>query len=465
MTKKVIVFIFTILFSISAFVQSDTTYANYDCLALTSSSSAAMKSYCQNELAEIEAELAHLLELQKKQQAQTGTLIGDVNYLQSQINALKTKIQARSRLIAELKVAITEKVSTINSLNKKIEREHESIAQLIRNTNEFDNKNLLHLILSDQSISAFYGDLESYASIKKAVKASVDNIRGIKTETEVAKTDLEKKQDAEADAKAELEYAHQKISVTEKEKKQLLAISKNQEAEYKKLADAKKAEIDRIKSALIQFQGSGIENRKISFGEAYEYAKQASAKTGVRTALILAIMQQETGFGRDFGGCYVTDLTTGDGKGKTSGIFYEKVMGSGSLSHFSDITKSLGLSWETTPVSCPIDLKKKGTATVYYEGRGFGGAMGYTQFIPSTWVLVEARVRSYLGVATANPWDPRHAVTATAVFLQDLGAAKRTFSAEYNAACRYFGSCSSYAPSVMNKATLIQLDIDKIEGL
>lgn len=441
------------------------TQAAINCLAITTSSSEKDKNYCKNELAQIEAELAELLQKQKEQQKQTGTLKGDVDYLASQINALKTKIKARALAIAQLKVNIAEKASKIKSLSSKIEREHESLSQLLRNTNEFDNENLVGLILSDDSISSFYSDLESYNSIQEAVKNSIDIINGVKVETEVAKQDLEKKQDAETDAKAELENAQKKVAVSEAEKKKLLSISQQTEAAYQLLAAEKKAQADRIRSALIQFQGSGIENRKISFGEAYDYAKLASSKTGVRSALILAIMQQETSFGKDFGGCYVTNLTTGDGKNKTTGVFYEKVMGSGSLPYFPIITKNLNLDWMTTPVSCPIDLKKRGTATVYYEGRGYGGAMGYTQFIPSTWMLVEERVRSFLGVSTANPWDPKHAVMATAVFLQDLGAAKNTFTTEYNAACRYFGSCSSYAPSVMGKAATIQLDIDKLEGV
>ncbi len=232
-----------------------------------------------------------------------------------------------------------------------------------------------------------------------------------------------------------------------------------------KIAAEKKAQAEKIRKALIKFQGSGISSKAISFGEAYDYAKKAASKTGVRAALILAIMQQETGFGNNVGGCYVSDLTTGNGIGIQSGSFYERVMGSGSLSHFKRITENLGLDWNKTPVSCPIDIKGRGTATKYYDGRGFGGAMGYTQFIPSTWVLVESRVNSYLGVKTANPWNPEHAVMATSIFLQDLGASSQTYTAEYNAACRYYGACSTYASSVLKKATNIQLDINKLESL
>ena len=173
-----------------------------------------------------------------------------MDYLTAQINALKVKIKARALVIAQLKVDITDKTNTITSLSAKIDREHESLAQLLRNTNEFDNENLVNLILSDDSISNFYSDLESYNSIKQAVKASVDIINGVKTQTEAAKQDLEKKQNAETDAKAELESAQKTVTKVEADKKQLLAISKQKEAAYQQLAAQKKAQADKIRSAL-----------------------------------------------------------------------------------------------------------------------------------------------------------------------------------------------------------------------
>ena len=178
MGKRTIVFIFLIaVFSLPTL----RVKAVFDCLTLTASSGQNDRDYCRNELTQIEAELADLLNKQKEQQKATGTLKGDVAFLTSQINALKTKIKARGLVIAELKVNITEKVNTIQSLSEKIYREHKSLAQLLRNTNEFDKENITHLILSDNSISDFYSDLESYDSIKKVIKNSLYVINEVKT--------------------------------------------------------------------------------------------------------------------------------------------------------------------------------------------------------------------------------------------------------------------------------------------
>jgi len=433
--------------------------AAFDCLTLNSSSSADEKSYCKNELADIEAELVKLLELQKQQKKQTGTLVGDVNYLTSQINALKSKIQSRALVIAHLKVAITEKISTITSLNKKIAREHESIAQLLRNTNSFDDENLVHLVLSDATISNFYSDLESYSSIKKAVQKSVDTIRGVKTENEAAKSDLEKKRNAETDAKAELENAERKVALSEAEKKSLLAISKQTEASYQKLAAEKLAQANKIRAALFPLAGIST---KIDFGTAFIYAKNAKDATGIDPAFLLAVLTQESNLGGNVGQCLLTDLKTGAGVGKNTGTSFPNVMKpmglpgrKGDIDDFLAITSKLGREWEQTPVSCPI----AGVA-------GYGGAMGPAQFIPSTWGGYVSRFKTVLG-HDADPWAPRDAFFASAIFLTDLGAVGDSASAQNIAACKYYGtggaSCS-YGRSVMTLKAKIQADIDLLSS-
>ncbi len=430
-----------------------------DCLTINSASPQADRDFCKRELADIEAQLKELLKKQQAQQKQTGTLKGDVDYLNSQINALKAKIKARSLVIAQLKVSIKEKANKIENLSEKIKNEHESLSQLIRNTNEFDelNNEIIYLMLSNGSVSDFYSDLESYVSIKKAIKQSVDNIRGIKNETEEQKKDLEIKQNQETDAKAELEEAQKKVSQSEAEKKTLLEISKKKESEYQKLAAEKKARADKIRSALFSLAGT---SQKIEFGVALQYANDASKLTGIDPAFLLAILTQESNLGANVGQCYLKNTTTGAGVGKNTGTPFSNVMKpmglpgrKGDIDDFLAITSRFGLKWDQTPISCPIA-----------GAGGYGGAMGPAQFIPTTWKLFENRLKNLLG-HDANPWTPKDAFMASAMYLTDLGAKGNSASSQQIAACKYYGtggaSCS-YSKSVMNFKSKIQADIDYI---
>jgi len=448
MIRKIIIAFFVLIFVFPSFFASKAK-ADFDCLTLNISSYQADKIYCQDQLNQIEAELNDLLNKQAEQKKQTGTLKGDVDYLNSQINALKVKIKARALVIAQLKVDITDKTNTIKSLSQKIEREHESLAQLLRNTNEFDNENLVNLILSNDSISNFYSDLESYNSIKEAVKASVDVINGVKTQTEIVKQNLQKKQNAETDAKAELESAQKTVAQSEAEKKQLLAISKDKEAAYQKLAAQKKAQADKIRSAL--FSLAGI-SQKIDFGTALTYANEVKSKMGVDPAFLLAIMTQESNLGANVGQCYLKNPDTGAGVGKNTGTPFANVMNPvRDVPPFLSITGNFQFNAYQTAVSCPI--AKTG---------GYGGAMGPAQFIPSTWQLFAGRLKTILGYE-ANPWSPLDAFMASGMFLSDLGAVGNSQSAQNRAACSYYGtkgSSCSYSRSVAKLKAGIQANID-----
>ena len=427
--------------------------AAVNCLTLTPSSSDTDKNYCKQELVQIEAQLQELLVKQAEQQKNTGTLTGDVKYLTSQINALKTKITARSLAIAQLKVSITKKSSKITTLLQQIDSQHQSIAQLLRNTNDLDNESFVNLVLANQDISSFYADVESYASIKKSIQDSIDQIRGIKSQTEAEKIALQQQQNSETDAKSELESAQAKVAKSELDKQQLLSISKQKEASYKALAAQKKAQADKIRAALFPLAGT---SQKIDFGTALRYANEAKTKTGIDPAFLLAIVTQESNLGANVGQCYLTDPTTGAGKGKNTGTPFVNVMKpTRDVPPFLAITSALGFNAFQTPVSCPI----AGVA-------GWGGAMGPAQFIASTWQLFAARLQSALG-HYANPWAAEDAFMASSMYLTDLGGVGTSASAQNNAACKYYGSGGGncyYSKSVQTLRANIQADIDLLNN-
>jgi peptidoglycan hydrolase CwlO-like protein len=426
---------------------------SFDCVSdLRNTSSAQEKQFCQNELNLLMQEQANLEATLKVTQKETGTIKGDVAYLTSQINALKAKVKSRGVAIATLKVSISEKSSTIVNLSKKIESEKASLGQLLRNTNEADNQNFVHLVFSDETLSGFYSDMESYASIKQAIKKSVETITGVKVETEVQKADLQKKQDAETDAKAELEVAQKKVTQSETEKKKLLALNQKKESDYQKLLSEKKIKADKIRNALFSLAGS---SKSIPFSEALAYANEAKGKTGIDPAFLLAILTQESNLGANVGKCYLTNPDTGAGIGVNTGKIFPNVMKpTRDVGPFLEVTKALGFDPYKSIVSCPIVSK------TYWNSGSFGPA----QFLPSTWKIFIPRLEALLG-HYPNPWSPEDAFMASAIYLTDLGGIGESVSVQKRAACKYNGgggasaSCY-YGKSVNALKNKIQADID-----
>ena len=106
--------------------------------------------------------------------------------------------------------------------------------------------------------------------------------------------------------------------------------------------------------------------------------------------------------------------------------------------------------------------------------RGWGRAMGPAQFIASTWVLFEDRVAAAIGDSTPSPWDPQAAFMAAGLYLSDLGADSSSYTAQKNAACKYYSgkSCgyvtgaTAYGNSVLALASKIQTtEIDQLAGI
>lgn len=419
----------------------------------------ADKALLEAELAKLEKEIAEKEKELAGQKGQSVSLSRDISVLTSQIQKSKLDIKAKNLVIQKLGGEISNKNQEISALSVKIEKEKESLAQLLRKERIVNDKDIITLVLSKDNISDAYGDLEAFASIKRSIQKSLDEIKNMKNLTESEKIALEKKKDQETDTKYELERDKAKVEMNEAEKQKLLSISKDKEAEYQKVLKEKAQKRAQILAAIFNLAGGG--STKINFETALVYAREAEKLTGIDPAFLLAILTQESNLGANVGQCYLTDAKTGAGiNPKTNAKFTNvmKPMGltgrKGDIDDFFLITSAVGRDPYKTLVSCPI----AGVA-------GYGGAMGPAQFIPSTWAGYKNRLKSLLG-HDADPWNPRDAFMASATYLTDLGAIGNSASAQHKASCRYYGTggtTCSYSNSVMRHKLTIQANIDLLQ--
>jgi peptidoglycan hydrolase CwlO-like protein len=436
--------------------------------------SAEERSRLQAEYDKLQIEIAEWQKVLNEARAKKNTIQGDVSALNAQIKKAEAEISQRNNIVARLAGEINQKQAHITDLESRLEQGRESLAKLMREKNYNENRPLAVLMLSAGSFSDFFEDTEAIASVNRELQARFDELRGVRQETEREREELTERRNQEIDARYEAELKKQEVAKAEAEQKKLLAVAAQEEASYQKVLSERQARAEQIRAALFELRDA----QGISFAVALDYASAAEKQTGVRAALILAILEQESNLGKNIGSCYVTDLQTGHGKGKNTGTAFERVMFNhvgtptarpSDTQAFERITKALGLNWSTTPVSCPIG------GYAYYVGRGFGGAMGPSQFIPSTWESVNPQLTAALGVSHTNPWDPRHAVMATAVYLKGLGAGAGGYTAERNAACRYYSGAACtpgrvpantpYGDSVVALANKHQENIDFLKSI
>jgi len=345
------------------------------------------RAVLQAQYDELQKEIAVQQQIIKDTQAKKNTLQGDVTLLNAKIKAAQAQIDAKNITIKQLAAQIAKKNVVIGQLSERIERGKESLASILRQEDQIDSSSIVVILLSNDDLSSLFADIDAFVSIKTGLKELFADIREAKAQTEVEKADLATKQNQTADAKYEVETQQKRIAGDKTQKQQLLAITANQEVEYKKVLADRQAKAAAIRAALFPLRDAAA----IQFGDALAYAKEAQTKTGVRPALILAVLTQESNLGKNVGQCYLTNDSTGAGVGKNTGTVFARVMSpTRDVPPFLALGLELGFDPHHQVVSCPIA-----------SAGGWGGAMGPAQFIASTWAAFADRIASARGIAVA----------------------------------------------------------------
>lgn len=416
----------------------------------------ARRAQLQAELEAEERAIAAQTALLAAKQKDTATVAGEVNLLKSQIAQAQTDIKAKKVAIARLGDDINLRQDKIATLSAKIKADQLSLAELLRQKRDVEELSFVEIMLSDGQLSEIFRDVDDAVAIQEALAEKFKKMRATQVEAKQEQTVLEEKKNAELDAQQAIEQQKKVVEKREADKRVLLAINKNQERSYQKILDERKKRAAQIRTALFALRDTAA----IPFGQALEYATTASKKTGVRPAFLLAILTQESNLGENIGTCNKPN-------DPPSRRWRAIMPGPGDQSKRNDeaaylrITSALGLDPEAMPLSCP------------WQG-GWGGAMGPSQFIPTTWESYATQILTALGNGKKypNPWEPEDAFMASAVYLGELGASRGIYSAERTAALKYYagGAWSKaknafYGNQVMAKAQDIQLNmIDPLQN-
>lgn len=417
------------------------------------------KAQLQQQLAQVEAEQKQAEQDLVSAKNQTSSLSRDISVLNAKIKAATLDIKAKNLLIQTLGNDIVDKQKRIDDLEGHIAKGKETLSQLIRKTNELDSYTWPEVILSQNNISGFFQDLDSFQSVEIGLKETFESLRATEASTTAEKDALDRRRNIEMDARYVIQQEQKSIQSDEISKQQLLKISKGNEKAYSSLIEEKRSKAASIRAKLFSLRDATA----IPFGQALQFATLAYQKTGVRPAFLLAIMMQESALGKNVGACYVTNSSTGGGVNSRNGAVIANVMNpTRDFTAFTQILSEIGGDPYKTVVSCPLSI-------------GWGGAMGPAQFIPSTWLLIKDRVASAVNISgMPDPWNPAHAFMASSLYLADLGARSGTYSAERNAACKYYSgrACglvrgnTTYGNQVVAQADVIQRTmIDPLQGI
>jgi len=421
---------------------------------LASPGPAEERAVLEEELRQLEEQISQYDKDIAKTEQEKKTLENKIYILRNQINRLDLQIYQSNVVIKDIGYQIQDTETSIEITSGEIEEGRERLAAILRTIYEEDQRPLVEILLSE-GMSDFFDNLVALEALNIKNKELLDNIKSLKSHLEEQKQSLnEEKSDLERQVVIQT-LQRQENTQAKSEQDYLLQLT---EAEYQKYLK-ERSDVEKIAQEIRSriFELIGVPEAP-TFGEAYEIAKFVSNQTGIRPALLLAVLTQESNIGKNVGQCFLTDTETGAGVRVSTGAKEARLMKpSRDVAPFLDITQELGRDPYNTPVSCPLKDK-------YGNPIGWGGAMGPSQFIPSTWVLYQDEFRSKLGHAP-DPWNIKDAFMATGVYLKDLGCLVN----EFRAVMRYFSGYNwskweeFYGRSVLAIAAKYEQDIKEID--
>lgn len=405
----------------------------------------------EKELQQLQDQIAQYDKDITKTSQEKKTLQNQVTLLKNQISKLNLQISQGNIMIKDLNLQITDTENSIKQTSDKIVASRKNLGGILQQIYESNQKSLVEVLFSEAELSNFFDDLAALESLVTKSQEMLNDIKDLKVSLEAQEVSLD-------DEKTSLEKVVQVQTLqkqqNESNKKQQEYFLKLTEAQYQKsLQDKTAAQQKANEISKRIFELIGVPEAP-TFGAALDIANYVNQVTGVKPALLLAVLTQESNIGKNVGQCFLKNLSTGAGVKTSSNTVIKNVMNpTRDVPRFLTITKNLGRDPLNTPISCPMSV-------------GYGGGMGPAQFIPSTWVLYQDKFSAIKGGAV-DPWNIKDAFLAAGVYLKELGV----LTNEFNAVMRYFsGNTWSkweefYGNSVLALKAKYQDDIKALSGI
>lgn len=376
--------------------------------------------------------------------SQSQTLQNEIDNLNAKINQVQLEIRSLGLSIKQTGLEIGDTQSKISDAEDKINKHKNALARYIKIAYENDQRSLTEILLKNDSLSIFFNELNSIQKTQNNLKTAIDDIKELKGQLELRQTDLEEKQVEFERLKSLQEIENKSLGQNKNQKNHILKETKGQESKYQELVKRSQKDIQAIKDQIGYLVQNGV-----TAEEAIKFGQLSAIGTGIRPAFLIAILEIESGLGKNVG------------KGNWMDDMYNCYLRLGKLARaeteknaFLAIIGKLGLDASTVKVS----------KEPYY---GCGGALGPAQFLPSIWLTYEEEVARLTNHKPPNPWSIEDAFMASAIKLARGGADQKTRDAETRAAKTYLSGkptcgsriCNYYASAVLRKAAELELSL------
>lgn len=348
-------------------------------------------------------------EVQKKE----ASLEEELSMYENKIEKLKLQIERLNLSIKNTNEELKKQKNRLEEIKEGIKVEKKLLRTYIEETRRYDEVSTISLVFGDNDLSSFFDRMREVSKFRGAIMEGLEKIQEERKVLAEEKEKLDAKRAELYDMKNLQEIQKRTLAQQKKNKKKLLAKTRENKKTFLSITEEKKNKLEQVKKELFELEDLGV---SMKLKEAIDEAKFVSKKTGVRSALLLAILEHESELGENLG--------SGD---------YRHDMHPDHHEAFLNICAKNNLDPNETPVSPQPSYS---WCNSLWECSG--GAMGPAQFMPNTWQGYEKQIEKLTGDSPVSPYNFEHALMALGVKLQNAEADSGSYQDEFDAVMSYF---------------------------
>lgn len=351
-------------------------------------------------------------------------LENNLSQIKSSLGATVAAIGKTKALLKETTDVIKRKELEVQLLEENIEFKKEMLTALMQEIYFNADKPLAEVVLGEADFSGALDEASNVTQLSAKVKAILDDVQGLKGQTESERENLESMKKDNERLLAE-KATQQKVLVGDQ------AETQEDIADQEKVIARLKKELSELQGDLAKLSGKSYNAKDIR--EAVEFA---SKRTGVPEGVLYGFLKMETNLGANTGKCTYEEVEAvavprykallkknKNWQASIDTLYRRQKM-------FYDLMKKLNYS-KDKKVSCS-------PAPSSYIGQG--GAMGIPQFMSDVWAGYSAKISANTGHGTPDPWNLTDGVMAMALKLQKAGASSSKESVIRSASVNYLGT-------------------------
>lgn len=208
----------------------------------------------QDEVEKINKEIAEFERQLQLVGAEKSTLQAAINELNLTRKKLLSDITLTQKKIEQTTYTIRELEIDIDDSESKIERNDRILASALRDVHEADGESLIETVLSNESISDLWVELDQMAQVQNMIYSQLADLRALKTDLEGQHNKQRSERENLTAFKDNLAGQQKVVDENTKNKNDLLAVTKNKEAEYQALLAEKQAARKQVESAMQEYE-------------------------------------------------------------------------------------------------------------------------------------------------------------------------------------------------------------------